>query len=772
MKFGSLSSLSSDPSPGPTLGPAPVLIRLFFAWSLVLMAISSSGANPWKSGAGSWESGIGPWKSEAGPWSNESRPMYSDSSPQKSETGPHKESRPSRFSVSFRAGDTYLEIREESSWRPIFLKGVNMGIAVPGTTPLDMKAAPEDYLRWFRIIQEAGFNSIRILTRYPPEFYRALDHFNRRHPEKPLYLFQGIWLEEELPGYDGNLFFLTGSFDREIRENIRAIHGDINLPKRPDKSWGRYDTDVSAWVAGYIIGREIHPEEVRITNRECPECTSYEGRYLSIDRTRATEFWLTGRLDELLRFEMDQYGTQRPVSFSSWPTLDPLDHPEERNERETMEKIDLANLDVSRAPAGYFASYHVYPYYPEYISCDPRYDQGNDRGIGHSNDRGIGHSNDRGGDPGIDRKQRDHEPHPVLPYLTRLKSHYPRFPLVIGEFGASTGWAEVHRSCQGTRYGGYTESEQGDEIARQFEALARSGTGGGMLFSFMDEWFKTTWLTDPLDPSIHRRKLWHNVTSPEQNFGIIGFRSAPREWVSWQRFDPDDRVTGLDAVADNAFFRMRLHVAFPPGETDTLWISMDTYRSDLGESLLPDGRSVENRADFALMITGHSAQLFVAAPANVFDEVTAEAPFRPGARSGVSDKGDWQPVRWFVAGPGAEFQEMGALRVKRPGERPDTRDGVRLYDDRVEIRLPWNLLNVTDPGRARVVHDRPDRPGIQSVRTDGIHVGLFWSEFGVETKNRFTWPHWNRVENVEEYKKDSYDIIRTRLPYLNPHRVD
>ncbi len=114
-------------------------------------------------------------------------------------------------------------------------------------------------------IGEAGFNCIRIYTLHPPVFYEKLANYNNRHPFDPILLFQGIWLEEiENPSdpeqYD--LILREPAFTEEIHEVIDCIHGNKDIPFRPGKSYGTYNTDLSRWVAGYIIGREISPAEV------------------------------------------------------------------------------------------------------------------------------------------------------------------------------------------------------------------------------------------------------------------------------------------------------------------------------------------------------------------------------------------------------------------------------------------------------------------------------------------------------------------------------
>jgi len=53
---------------------------------------------------------------------------------------------------------------------PIFMKGINLGVSVPGTQPGQLAATAEDYRRWFELIKEAGYNTIRLYTLHYPRF--------------------------------------------------------------------------------------------------------------------------------------------------------------------------------------------------------------------------------------------------------------------------------------------------------------------------------------------------------------------------------------------------------------------------------------------------------------------------------------------------------------------------------------------------------------------------------------------------------------------------
>jgi hypothetical protein len=645
----------------------------------------------------------------------------------------------------FSTNDTHITVWNGEDYSPLFIKGINLGVSVPGTFAGELAAGSDDYMRWFGMIRDAGFNTIRVYTLHFPRFYRELHRFNSENPSYPLYLFQGVWLEEEVNGYDNNLFSLSGIFEQEISENVSAVHGDITISSRQGKAYGTYDTDISPWVIGYIIGREIHPPEVLHTNESNPGVTSYTGNYLSIEQSAASESWLTARLDYLLTFEMDNYGTQRPVSASSWPTLDPLDHPFEENTYETSASIDFSEIDFSEAKAGFFVSYHAYPYYPNYISRDPKYTSFQDH---------LGQNS-------------------YLGYLTYLKQHYSRFPLIIAEFGGSSSWGVAKYAQSGIHHGGYSEAEQGKNNIRMLKNIHQSGGGGGIQFSWIDEWFKQTWITNPFDFDINRRVLWHNVTAAEQNYGLLGFRKSDREPELWQEFGLQDKVTSLSAKAGFAYFKLSLGLQQHIAEDDTLWISFDTYDESLGESILPSGDQVSNRVEFALMITNYSAKLYVTEAYDLFGIWHGVSSPEQLYRSVPSDGAPWRLVRWKNDVNDEEAQDIGRLGVNRLNVPKKSTDAVFLYNDRIDIRLPWSLLQFTDPSRLEVMHDDRSEPETGTRISDGISIGIFYNDFTAETFSRFTWEPWNSPEGVEEYKKMSYYIIQEYLNTLpgNPIAV-
>ncbi|MDH5378067.1 MAG: hypothetical protein OEX00_07090, partial [Gammaproteobacteria bacterium] len=347
------------------------------------------------------------------------------------------DSDPVRF-PRFKTNSSQLTIFQTSScsYIPITLTGVNLGVATPGkyAGDLDSAATYADFLRWFQLMVDAGINVVRVYTLHMDFFYDALYDFNTQREIdglSPLYLMQGVWLEENDTAedfYDHTVSMSTNTF-----EVINAVYGNTTLSAsgRPGKGYGTYTSNVSDWTIAWLMGREISPPEVSVTNSHIPLVDNYRGFILSLPNGSATEAWVTARMDDMLTYEVVNYSKTRPISFSSWPTLDPLTHPTENliqnSNYEDREKLDLGNIDDSKAPAGVFISYHAYPYYPDFVSEDLNYRSYSDGSGANS----------------------------YLGYLTALKAHYANKPVIIAEFGAPSSWGDVHASHSGMHHGGH-----------------------------------------------------------------------------------------------------------------------------------------------------------------------------------------------------------------------------------------------------------------------------------------------------------------------------
>jgi len=664
---------------------------------------------------------------------------------------------PARF---VRARGDRFEVVAGQVARPVFIRGINLGAAPPGHFPGEFAITKADYRRWLQFARALHANAIRVYALHPPEFYPALKEENDTHPREPIWLFQEVWTE--LP--DGNDFWdraFTSDFDSSIRTAVDALHGNAALAPRPGHAAGRYTADVSPYIAGWLLGREWEPYAVRVTERRHPEMTTFRGNFFSVDSGTAMECWLGRELDLAASHEAQRYGLAHAVSFVNWPTLDVMRHPTEYERGgsqvehdEDAFSVDPTKIRPLRAPSpasktlGYFANYHVYPYYPDFMNLDPGYSGYRDK---------HGACNYAG-------------------YLTDLKSHTRGLPLLIGEFGVPTSRGIAHQQPQGIDHGGMSEEQQGRNDVRLLEDIQETGCAGGLLFALYDEWFKVNWLVARNEQPRDRDPLWHNLLDPEENYGLIGFDPPPGIHVDgnvedWSGVKPyasapeGSLLRALFVTSDQN--RLYLRVDLAPGATPSaIGIALDVLDPARGDRRLPRPLSAiwSRGAEFMLLVEPGEpgsrgkhrprAELFIDRAMNYSRwarvmvngaALPDAAPYRPVAnqdgryipllietnRERVSRSGALYPARHLDWGR-LEFGKEPPRAAAWPGAPPSY-----AYDPHaewmvsdtgrtIEIAIPWGLLNVGDPSSRSVLDDKPGTQDVEVTETAGIGL-LGWA---------------------------------------------
>ena len=651
--------------------------------------------------------------------------------------------------LPYRTGPGTLERFADPGYETLFVRGVNLGVGIPGTQPGQLAPSREQYSRWMKRMGELGFNVLRVYTLHLPHFYEEFLRYNTDHPEAPLYLMQGIWLDEHNPS--GDIYDQTELYNQEIDYVVDAIHGEAEIPQRYGKAFGQFNVDISPWVLSWVVGREVRPWEVALANRVHAEDANYEGVHLRAPNSTPFESWIAARMDRVIERERTQYAVDRPISFSSWPTLDPLIHPiEGPNSDEDKEKVDLANIDLFDAPGGFFKIFHAYPYYPDFMVETPEFADVEDAWGRNS----------------------------YLGYLHALVEHYGDIPVVIGEFGVPTSWGNAHYGQNGMHHGGHDETLAGFYMGRMFHNIRDSGTAGGVAFAWMDEWWKRTWITDELDFPRNRRFLWHNVTAAEQNFGLIAFDLGEPTFVELARPTRPGPLGTVLVAADASYFHLRLELLEPFTAGEQLVIGFDTYRDDLGESVLPNGTATALRCESALVIDGlDDAQLYVTEAYDSYGIWHGTGGPEQRFHSIATDGAPWIPVRWKNNGTHVDstetrrfpetLTEIGRLGIRRDDEPASNLDAIVVGASEMHIRVPWTLLQVSDPSRLSVLDDDRSTVGRETAVTEGIRVVIERGSQRIETP-RYRWNGWEKAPMTVEREKSGVVVLQRMMRELGP----
>lgn len=696
-------------------------------------------------------------------------------------------------SPRFRVGSDGFQYRTDGGYRSLSVRGVNLGMAKPGRFPGEAAITRAEYDRWLAAIGEVA-NVVRTYTIHPPAFYRALAAYNETAAQ-PLLLLQGTWVPTAELLAAGDATAVTETTDAELDRTVDVVHGSTTLPDRPGHAAGTYDADVSDATLGFLFGIEWPPEVVVETN-ERDDGSQYAGTYVQAADVTPFERWLAGRMDRIVTHETTAHGTQRPVAFVNWVTTDPLSHPYEPFRNEDRVSLDPDKITpTDEFWAGTFASYHVYPYYPDFLNETPEY---------------VAYTDHRG------------ERNNFAGYLNDLVEATD-LPVLISEFGVPSSRGLAHRNVHGRDQGGHTEQEQGEIVAAMFEDIARADTMGGIMFAWQNEWFKRTWNLDARSVP-GRRPFWSNVETPEQRFGLLAFDPVDQVLLDgsddgWDTADritptaasdtaPPRTLTELRVTHDVEGLNFRLELDALPDPVD--WTELNAFVA-VGltgrTASLPFDPSAETTADFVIRLGG---------PAN--SRLLVEASYDPFAREFGDEAGlpldeyrdgsaGFVPVREPInrgytvpeTGETVPFEAVETGKLRYGNGNPESTAYDSLTDVRVEPsnntiagRIPWLLLNVADPStKQRIATDWTE--GLDTVPFDGVTVaaGTFIPDSGrsgratdtagptnltdrlptgtgttVRTTD-YTWDEWDRPD-YEERLKRSYDVLReqTRSPDL------
>jgi len=182
------------------------------------------------------------------------------------------------------------------------------------------------------------------------------------------------------------------------------------------------------------------------------------------------------------------------------------------------------------------------------------------------------------------------------------------------------------------------------------------------------------------------------------------------------------------------------------------------------------------RAEFALRIPleGDQAQLYVLPTYDVFGIKKLER--LDTVVSTPSNDGLWNPVKWQTSYFYNSIQYIGELNISTSEDPYQFLNAVTLFNDSVEIRIPWTLINFPAPtvGRAMHYQSHMDGPDLvidrQDTLSDGIAVSILLQDEIYQT-GRYQWSPWDYEKIVNEppleRKKQSFHYMKQMLPQFN-----
>jgi hypothetical protein len=642
------------------------------------------------------------------------------------------------------------------NWETLFLKGVNLGVAMPGKYATEFTLSFDEYLKWFTLIGNMNANVIRIYTVLPPEFYEAFRYYNLHSNDKKLYIFQGVWIEEP---EESNYYHAKTQreFQKEIIDVLDVIHGNAVIEPRAGHASGTYASNISAYVLGIILGREWEPKAVSHTNL-VNASHHYTGEFISVNNATPMEVWLAQMMNFTVLYETQTYGAQRPVSFVNWLTLDPMYHTTEFIENKKIkeydndkESIDLRKFNASELFApGIFASYHVYPYYPDFIYLQKNYADAINRYGQKDNFKG---------------------------YLEDLKAHHRGMPLVIAEYGLPSSRGNSHYTPDGFNQGGLSEKEQAQRSELLTYDIADTHCAGAIFFEWIDEWFKFNWLVMDFEQPMERRMFWHNMENPEKNFGIMAIESKNKildgKLEDWGNMTSDSDKTFIVCDADASYFYIAAHLPDFDFKKNKFHIALDTYDKKKGDHKLPFLKDeIANGIEFLLEFNDTSnAKILVDDQYSVYTDIyNAPVPVY-----GSKENNNGRFIDELLLANRGKITLLGDTIKPVVHNRSHLIFGSNSKSEQsnadwfwnnstknLEIRLTWHLINVSDPSRRYVLDDQPGTPDIEYTQTPGITLIGYETTKNERVLNEvtqfYTWQPWEKPAYQSRLKPIYYGL--------------
>ncbi len=661
-----------------------------------------------------------------------------------------------------RTNGNYFELFEEGKWKTSFMTGVNMGATEPGLFPGDLTVSYESYYRWFEYIRDMNANSIRIYTTMRPQFYNALLDFNSSS-DHPIWLFQGVWMNEEDILKLGDVYAQNGKiandFIADAKNTVDVIHGNITLPTRPGFASGEYTADVSKYLAGWILGIECDPRLVISTNQNHPDKTAFEGEYMYTLSASPFEAFLCSAGDAVISHQTETYKLQVPVGFTNWVTTDPLSHPNEPHEDEDLVSVNVENIKSRDTyHPGQFACYHVYPYYPESLNYQEDY---------------------------IEYTDPNGKKNPYRAYLKDLRLAHT-MPILIGEFGIPTSRGTAHVGFMGYNQGGVKETDQGKMILDMFNSMYEEDYAGGLLFMWQDEWFKRTWNNEAFNIA-DKRPFWSNVQTNEQFFGLMSFDPGENKPICLIDGSSDDWKGATAAFtaapgklyikSDERYVYFMVQADNYDFEKDTLLIPIDTIQGQGNFKLRNTSVTFEKAADFLIQIHGkNDSRIQVDSYYDWFYYLYGEQYRMLPLIRDVRDRnsGRFNPIMMCLnyemeIPPKNKKIPLGRYETGKltfGNSNPASPDYNSLadfcYKDGIlEIRIPWQLLNVMDPSDGKIADDLYTMQSIVATDTGVWSVGLGLKSNGntsISLGGSFRWDKWTMPKYHERLKPAYYDL--------------
>ena len=370
-------------------------------------------------------------------------------------------------------------------------------------------------------------------------------------------------------------------------------------------------------------------------------------------------------------------------------------------------------------------------------------------------------------------------------YLKAL-NNYHTIPVVISEYGVSTGRGMAQRDINtGRSQGHMTEQEQGQALIDCYKDIMDAGSAGSCAFTWQDEWFKRTWNT-MANVDLDNTPTGATTRPTSSIFGLLAFDPGEEESVCYADGDPSE-WTAEDVVLETGGGSLSMKYdekfiyfyaqGFDP-QAETIYIPIDTTPKSGTTYCQNYGLTFQRPVDFVIRIDGEENSRVVVQKryevlrAMFMRETEDQDPYLDVPDLDTPEfqyidlmlqtatpllTGNWESS--------AEVYETGNLAAATPTPTPGTSTPWPTTcspPTGVEIRIPWQMLNFGDPAERKIHDDYYENFGVEYTQIDEMYVG-FSTAAAAGTRIRtalFSLEGWGTDVTYHERLKESYYMLQ------------
>ena len=558
-----------------------------------------------------------------------------------------------------------LEIYTEDGFKEFNIKGFNINGEAPGDERYEYSRDYSFYAELLETLGNTGGNCVRTYDLLPPEFYRALCEYNSS-AESPIYLIQGIMTPPVIDPKDS--FGEIEAIKQNIAGTIRAVHGEGDIKGNGTRENSAYSYNAAPYLIAYIIdpGLDAEASDAILSGEQAK--ADYSGRYLSA-ASNGAEALAAGLADYALDYMKSSYGCMQPVSVTSGA--------ERLEGAEWLEGqhagFNLSDISVSEAAADlYFTSVS--------LGSDDRILLDNSEAFSSEYSDASG-AFAWGG------------------YIAQVKQLCSG-TVLIDKAGLSTSSDTFEQEAS---VNGLSETEQGEGIVRMLRAADDTGYAGMLIADLNDNWSAVSEQSAGYTLPASASGLWQDTTVRAETTGIVAAESVQSDSPAIQLNDNGEKslIRQMQLSYNEAYVYITVLLKDDIDyDENELIIGIDTYQRNDGEYYYDSAYYANSQSGMEYAVkfeSKNSASLYVASSYN-------------------RSTGNYTSKESYTA-------DYDIVSVLNYGNFTSSNTHFYQTGVTVRIRIPWAMLNFTNPSSALVISGQ-DGGTLRTTATDGMIFSL------------------------------------------------